>query len=105
MPLIKTADLALRFLRELCALAALGVWGFRTGDTTLTGATLGIGAPLVAAVAWGAFVAPRARVAAPAAVRLAVELAVFATAVAALLATGRSSLAWALAIVSCSIGC
>ncbi len=31
LELIKGANLALRFLLELCALGALGYWGFKTG--------------------------------------------------------------------------
>ena len=56
---IKGANLALRFLLELCALVALAYWGFETGSGAIAKFALGIGAPLVAAVVWGAFVAPR----------------------------------------------
>ena len=31
LEVIKAANLALRFLLELCALGALGYWGFKTG--------------------------------------------------------------------------
>ena len=50
LELIKGANLALRFLLELCALGALGYWGFKTGAATITKIVLGVGAPLVAAV-------------------------------------------------------
>jgi len=59
---------------------------------------LGLGAPLLAAVLWGTFVAPRAPVPTPELLRLALELAVFGSA-AALYAAGRPTLAWALALV------
>jgi hypothetical protein len=36
------ADLALAFLLELCALAALGYWGVRTGGGLVTKTALGI---------------------------------------------------------------
>jgi hypothetical protein len=32
MEIIKSADLLLRFLLELCILATLGYWGFKTGE-------------------------------------------------------------------------
>ncbi len=48
LELIKGANLALRFLLELCALGALGYWGFKTGNTTIAKIALGVGAPLVA---------------------------------------------------------
>ena len=58
---MKAANLALRFLLEVSALVALGYWGFHAGDGDATHWILGIGAPLVAAVVWGLFVAPRRR--------------------------------------------
>jgi hypothetical protein len=57
LELIKGATLALRFLLELCALGALGYWGFKTGGGALAKVGLGLGVPLVAAVVWGTFVA------------------------------------------------
>jgi hypothetical protein len=95
---IKLANYTLRFLLELCALAALADWGARAGTTTAAKVALGVGAPLLAAFLWGTFVAPRAwvRVSEPA--RLGVELLVFAAAVAGLAASGRTGLAVAMAI-------
>ena len=90
----------LRFVLELSALGALGYWGLWAGDGPFVKAALGLGAPLLAAVAWGLFVAPRARVPLPLAGRLAVELAVFGSATIALLATGRFSLAVGLAALA-----
>ena len=46
--MIKSANLALRFLLELCALVAFGYWGFQTGQGLLLKIGLGIGVPLVA---------------------------------------------------------
>ncbi len=65
LELIKGANLALRFLLELCALVALGYWGFKTGGGLMAKIGLGIGAPLAAAVVWGVFVSPQARVQLP----------------------------------------
>src|SRR5437764_5435671 len=53
MEVIKTANVALRFLLELCILVALGYWGVQTGQGLLAKIGLGIGVPLVAAVVWG----------------------------------------------------
>jgi Protein of unknown function (DUF2568) len=50
MELIKGANLALRFLLELCALGALGYSGFKAGNTTIAKIALGVGVPLVAAI-------------------------------------------------------
>lgn len=57
LELIKGTSLLLRFLLELCALGALGYWGFKTGGGWITKFGLGIGAPLVTAVVWGTFLA------------------------------------------------
>lgn len=61
MEIIKSANLLLRFLLELCILAVLGYWGFKTGRELLLKIGLGIGAPLLAAVVWATFVAPNTR--------------------------------------------
>lgn len=99
MEIIKGINVAVRFLLELCALGALGYWGFQTGSTAITKAGLGIGAPLVAAVVWGMMVAPQASISTPDVVRLGLELCVFGAAVAALVVSGRSEIAWILAVV------
>jgi hypothetical protein len=95
---IKAANLALRFVLELCAFAALAYWGARTGTSTVAKVALGVGAPLLAVVAWGLFVAPRARIKVSEPTRLAVEVLVFGAAVAGLAATGRTTLALVLAV-------
>jgi hypothetical protein len=94
-----SALLVVRFLLELSALAALGYWGFRVGDGTVMKIVLGIGAPLIVAVVWGAFIAPRAAVSVPSAVRLGLEVLLFGTAVAALIAADRNAWGWLLAAV------
>ena len=88
--------LTIRFLCELGMLAGLAYWGFRVGDGG--GAwLLGIGAPVLAAAIWGAFVAPKASWPVPVPVRLVIELVLFGAAVAALAAAGQPVLAATLA--------
>jgi hypothetical protein len=94
---LRAANLGLRFLLELAALAALAAWGFHTGDSLAADIVLGIGAPLAAALVWGAFIAPRARFPVPLAVRVVLELLVFSGAVVALWAAGWHPLAVGLA--------
>jgi len=93
LELIKGANLALRFLLELCALGALGYWGFKTGHTTIAKIALGVGAPLVAAVVWAVFVSPQASVQLPGVVVLVLQVLVFGSAAAALVATDHRTLA------------
>ena len=82
-------NLGLRFCLELGALAALGWWGSQAGSNTALHVVLAIAAPLAAAVVWGLFVAPKARVKVSEETRLAIELAVFFAATAALAAAWR----------------
>ncbi len=96
---LKFLNLALRFLLELCMLAALAYWGYHIGDSLLMKLVLALGAPLVAAVVWGAFIAPRAwrRLTDPA--RLLLELVLWVAAALALAAAGQPTLAVLFAVV------
>jgi hypothetical protein len=52
MLILKASNLGMRFVLELCALAALGYWGFKTGHGIFLKVILGLGAPLAAATIW-----------------------------------------------------
>jgi len=100
MNALKMANLALAFLLELCALAAFAWWGYHTGQGALAKIALAIGAPLVVAVIWGLFVAPRARFPVTPFWRTLLAMAVFGAAAIALYATGQTTLAWVLLIAA-----
>ena len=97
LELIKGAYLALRFLWELFALGTLGYWGFKTGSGTI--AKIGIGAPLVAAVAWGTFVSPQAPVQLPGLLVLVLQVLIFGSVAAGPVATGHRNLALAFVVI------
>jgi hypothetical protein len=99
LELIKGANLTSRFLLELCALGALAYWGFKTGGGLLAKIGLGIGAPLVAAVVWGAFVSPQAPVRLPGLLVLVLQVLVFGSAAAGLVATGHRTLALVFGVI------
>ena len=88
-----TANDVLRFLLELAALVALGVWGFGTRLAMPWSVVLGIGAPLLMALLWGAFLSPKARYRLSAGSKLLLEVLIFTGAAAALLASDRTT--WA----------
>ena len=92
-------NVTLRFVLELCALGALGYWGFTTGSGTLGKVLLGLGAPILAAVLWGMFVAPKAAHPLHDPAKLLVELVVFGAAAAGLYAAGQPYWAVALLVV------
>lgn len=75
-------------LLELLAFVALAYWGFRTGDGLAPKFVLGIGVPVLAAVVWGLFAAPRATFGLPLPGVLLAKAIVFGAAVVALIATG-----------------
>ena len=89
-------NLAVRFVLELCALAALGYWGWQIGDMAVVSLVLAVALPLVAAVAWGTCVSPKRKVDV-ARLRWVVELTVFACATVGLLVTDHVLLAATLA--------
>jgi hypothetical protein len=89
-------NLALKFLLELGALAAFAVWGASTS------VLLAIALPVIAAVAWGLFAAPKARRRLSLPLRAPFELGVFALAAAAL--WDAVSAAWAAVFAALAVG-
>jgi hypothetical protein len=81
------------FLLEVAALAMLAWWG-ATGRASVALAVLfGAGAPLAAAIVWGLFAAPRAKIRLPMAGIVAIKALVFGAASAALWGLGWQRLA------------
>jgi hypothetical protein len=97
---LHVANETLAFLLELAMLAALGYWGATMGGSAAVDVLLGVGAPLTAAVAWGLFAAPKARIRLPMAGVVAVKALAFGSAVMAIEAMGRPRLAACFAVVS-----
>ncbi len=93
MIVFESLTLLIRFLLELCMLAALGYWGFKNGDGTVMKALLGVGAPLLVAVVWGLFIAPKATVEVATAVWIGLQVIVFGAAAVALAAVAPQQLA------------
>jgi len=76
--------LALRFLLELALLAAWAVVGWQLPDATWQQVVLAIALPTASATVWGLLLSPRAQFVMPLAVRLTLELLLFAGASASL---------------------
>jgi hypothetical protein len=70
---VKQLNLAVKFLLELVALVAFGLWG-----ASIAGPAGAIALPLIAALLWGTFAAPKARRRLPLRLRAPFELTVFA---------------------------
>jgi len=99
LTIIKSANLALAFFLELGVLAALGYWGFQTGQGTIASIALGIGAPALAVVVWWLFGAPKAKWHLNGVFRLLLEVIFFGSAAVALYAAGQHVLGVAFALV------
>ena len=93
---MRPANDGLRFVLELCALAAVAYWGW-SEHGGIWRWLLVIAAPLAVAVLWGNTIAPKAKRRVDDPWRLAVELLVFGAATAALVAAGQPTLAIAFA--------
>ncbi|WP_158629893.1 YrdB family protein [Cohnella sp. AR92] len=81
------------FLTELAALAGFGFWGFHAGANTVMKVLLGIGTPLLVAVFWGMFVAPKANYPVTPLPRAALQALVFGLSAWSLRAAGQPALA------------
>jgi hypothetical protein len=97
---VRYVNLGLRFVLELGALAALGWWGVHVGGSTAAELVLGLVLPLLAAVAWWLFVAPKARFPVPLRVRAPIEMAIFLAAVLAFWGVGHGRLALTFAVAA-----
>ena len=98
MNVLKTLNLAIRFLLELCMLAAVGYWGFKTQSGVMR-IILGIGLPILLIVIWSLFVAPKAVYPLRGIPHVVLSLILLGSGAVALFAGGRAGLGWVYAIV------
>lgn len=100
LAVLKMLNLAVAFLLELCMLAAIGYWGYHIKAAHWLKLTTAIGLPLLAAVIWGLFLAPKSVVALDAGTKMGGKAILFAIAVLLLYYAGRTTLATWFAIVT-----
>lgn len=99
MNVLKTLNLSVRFLLELCMLAAVGYWGFKTQSGLAMKILLGIGLPVLLIVIWSLFVAPRAIYPLHGIAHMVLSFVLLASGAVALFASGNLSLGWIYLIV------
>ena len=97
---MRAFHLALRFVLEMCALAALAYGGWQVPGPAWLRVLAAVGLPVVAAVGWGRWVAPKASHPIPDPLRLVPEWFVFGGASLALLVTGHPVLGGSLAVLA-----
>ena len=93
-------NLTIRFLLEISALVAIGIWGWNQSDGWIR-FVLSFGIPIVLAAVWGIFAVAddpsrsgKAPIPVPGMVRLAIELAFFALAAWTLCDLGYTRISW-----------
>ena len=94
MVAIKVMNLGVRFLLELCMLAAVGYWGFTTHSEWALKILFGIGLPILLAVIWGRFMAPRSSHRLSGLPFTLMGLLLLGSGAVALYACGQATLAW-----------
>jgi len=93
MESLKLLNLGLRFFLELSILVIFGYWGFKTGgNSTVLKFVIGIGSPILLAVIWGIFLAPKSSMQLGEPWKLLMELIVFGLTCWALYSTGKVNL-------------
>lgn len=97
--IIKYANLLIRFLLEVCMLAAFAYWGFKTGRGIMVKIGLGIGAPLLVSIVWGSFLSPKAPLYVSEVTKLVLELIIFGLATFAMKTAGHPAIAGVLVLV------
>jgi hypothetical protein len=100
MSALTAANLPLRVVLELAALAALAVWGANATSSSTINIALAVGAPVAAAAIWGVWSAPRAARRLRGHALTLLELALLAVSAVALAAAGYPILACILVVVA-----
>ena len=99
MDFLKSLNLLVRFLLELCMLVAVGYWGFKTHSIWTTKIIFGIGLPVLIAAVWGLFAAPKAPYHLTGVAHIVLSLILLGSGAIALFASGRANLGWIYTIV------
>jgi hypothetical protein len=97
--MIATIRLGVAFLLEIAVLVAIGNWGFSLTQGEVVRLVAGLGGPLVMAVLWGVFAAPKATIPLEGVADTAFRIAWFGLGAAAFWAAGLPIAAMALAAI------
>ena len=95
--------LGLRFVLELALVASVGLVGARLTTAPVLGWVLAAGLVAVAVAIWGVFIAPRRRIDLSLAVRVIIELTLFASAAWGLAWIGQPTLGLALLVAEVTV--
>lgn len=96
---MQAANLVMRFALELVMLGALSYSAYQLADSTIFKITLALVAPLLAAIVWGLFIAPKARFPVAYPFWVALQVVLFSLAAGGLALTGHTAAALVLAVL------
>ncbi len=99
MSALKGINLAVRFLLELCMLASVSYWGFKTHSGWGMKILFGVGLPILIAMIWGIFMAPRSARRLSGIPFTVMDIILLGSGAVALYASGQINLAWIYAAV------
>ena len=99
MNVLKGLNLSIRFLLELGMLASVAYWGFSTNSSWALKILFGIGLPILLAVIWGFFMAPRSAHRLSGIPFTIMDFVLLGSGAFALYASGQTTLAWIFAVV------
>jgi hypothetical protein len=97
---IKSINLLLAFLLELCLLVIFGYWGVIISSSLMQKIVLGAGIPILIAVIWGIFLAPNSTTRLEEPWLAIAKVIIFSLAALALYFAGKTDLAVWFAIIS-----
>jgi hypothetical protein len=98
--MLKSINLGVAFVLELCLLVAFAYLGFQLGATPLVKVVLAIGAAVLVALIWGRYMAPKSETRLTGAAYLALKFVLFGLAALGLALFGQGTLAIIFAVVS-----
>jgi hypothetical protein len=93
MTFLQYAVLSIAFLLELSALVAFTYWGFQLDRGWMMKILFGIGTPILVAIIWGTFIAPKASLPVSDLLRIVLQFILFGLAATALYYSNKGMLA------------
>ena len=93
MIVIQYAIISIFFLLEIAMLVSFMYWGFHLDNRLLIKILLGIGTPIVVAIIWGVFIAPKASIPVTVPIRVFLQIILFGSAAVALYFSEKGTLA------------
>ena len=93
MYVFQYAIISIFFLLEIAMLVSFMYWGFHLDASLFVKILFGVGAPILVAVIWGTFIAPKASIPVSVPIRILLQIILFSSAAMALYFSEKGTLA------------